>query len=158
MTYVLNAFKIWFGKCGALEPWRRDDQGDRMSRGIVGRWFVAVLGAASVLISGCAYSADPDELPGIYRNGKTGGEITLDSDGTFTATDLSTDEHSGPADFQGRWRFIDSSGSDFVYLNIEGRDIGEVSGVQLYARGGGKVAFSLPDGSWSLVLTKVSAQ
>ncbi|NGO79793.1 hypothetical protein G6045_29660 [Streptomyces sp. YC504] len=129
-----------------------------MSRRIVGRWFVAVLGAASVLISGCAFSVDPDELPGVYRSGKTGGEITLDSDGTFTATDLSTDEHADPEDFHGDWDFVDSSGSDFVYLNIEERGIGEVSGVQLYARGGGKVEFSLPDGSWSLSLTKVSDQ
>ena len=129
-----------------------------MSRGIVGRWFVAVLAASSVLISGCAYSVDPDELPGMYRNGKTGGEITLDSDGTFTATDLSTDVQSDPANFHGQWEFVDSSASDFVYLNIDERGIGEVSGVQLYARGGGKVAFSTPDGSWSLVLTKVSAQ
>ena len=129
-----------------------------MSRGIVGRWFVAVLAASSVLVSGCAYSVDPDELPGVYRDGKTGGEIRLDSDGTFTATDLSTDVHSDPANFHGRWEFVDSSASDFVYLNIDERDIGEVSGVQLYARGGGKVAFSTPDGSWSLVLTKVSAQ
>ncbi|WP_406506610.1 hypothetical protein [Streptomyces sp. NBC_01602] len=129
-----------------------------MIRGIVGRWFVAVLAASSVLISGCAYSVDPDELPGVYRNGKTGGEITLDSDGTFTATDLSTDVQSDPANFHGQWEFVDSSASDFVYLNIDERGIGEVSGVQLYARGGGKVAFSTPDGSWSLVLTKVSAQ
>ena len=127
-----------------------------MIRGIVGRWSVAVLAASSALISGCAYSVDPDELPGMYRNGKTGGEITLDSDGTFTATDLSTDEQSDPADFHGQWEFVDSSGSDFVYLDIEERGIGEVSGVQLYARGGGKVEFSEPDGSWSLVLTKVS--
>ncbi|MEU8465779.1 hypothetical protein [Streptomyces sp. NPDC029003] len=130
-----------------------------MSRGIVGRWFVAVLVASSVLVAGCAHSVDPDELPGVYRNGKTGGEITLDSDGTFTATDLSTDEHSEPADFHGQWKFEDSSfGGEFVYLDIAERGIGEVSGVQLYTRGGGKVAFSLPDGSWSLVLTKVPAQ
>ncbi|MER7176031.1 hypothetical protein [Streptomyces mesophilus] len=130
-----------------------------MSRRMVGRWFVAVLGAASVLISGCAFSADPDELPGVYRNGKTGGEIALDSDGTFTATDLSTDEHSDPEDFHGQWEFEDDGlFGDFIYLDIEERGIGEVSGVQLYARGGGKVEFSLPDGSWSLALTKVSDQ
>ncbi|MER6678954.1 hypothetical protein [Streptomyces sp. NPDC000983] len=103
-------------------------------------------------------SVAPDEFPGVYRNSQTGGEITLDSDGTVTATDLSTDAHSGPADFHGQWEFTDSSGSDFVYLNIDERGIGEVSGVQLYTRGGGKVAFGLPDGSWSLVPTKVSAQ
>ncbi|WP_338696623.1 hypothetical protein V2W30_14155 [Streptomyces sp. Q6] len=154
----MNAFKIWFGKYSALESWRRDDQGDRMSRGTVGRWLAAALGAASVLISGCAYSVDADELPGVYRNSKTGGEITLDSDGTFTATDLSTDAHTDPEDLHGHWDFVDSSGSDFVYLDIDERGIGEVSGVQLYARGGGKVEFSRPDGSWSLALTKVSAQ
>ncbi|MGW1950771.1 hypothetical protein ACWCRC_41720 [Streptomyces sp. NPDC001940] len=58
----------------------------------------------------------------------------------------------------GHWDSVDSSGGDFVYLDIDERGIGEVSGVQLYARGGGKVEFSRPDGSWSLVLTKVSAQ
>ncbi|MCX5006745.1 hypothetical protein OHB05_29605 [Streptomyces sp. NBC_00638] len=129
-----------------------------MSRGIVGRWFVAVLVASAVLTAGCTAQVDAEDLPGVYRNGKTGGEIRLDSDGTFTATDLSTDAHSDPADFHGQWEFVDSSGSDFVYLDIDERGIGEVSGVQLYARGGGKVEFSLPDGSWSLVLTKVSAQ
>ncbi|WP_175439370.1 hypothetical protein [Streptomyces exfoliatus] len=131
-----------------------------MIRGIAGRWFVAVLAAASVLTSGCAYSVDPDELPGVYRNGKTGGEITLDSDGTFTATHLSTGEHADPDDFHGKWDFVDNGtlSDDFVYLDIDERGIGEVSGVHLYARGGGKIAFSTPDGSWSLVLTKVSAQ
>lgn len=129
-----------------------------MSRGIVGRWFVAVLVASAVLTAGCTAQVGTEDLPGVYRNGKTGGEIRLDSDGTFTATDLSTDEHSDPADFHGQWEFVDSSATDFVYLNIDERGIGEVSGVQLYTRGGGKVEFSLPDGSWSLVLTKVSAQ
>ncbi|MFJ3768267.1 hypothetical protein ACIPQJ_18005 [Streptomyces sp. NPDC090082] len=129
-----------------------------MNRGTVVRWFAAALVASSVLVAGCARSVDPDELPGVYRNGKTGGEITLDSDGTFTATDLSTDEQSEPADFHGQWTYQDSFGGEFVYLDIAERGIGEISGVQLYTRGGGKVAFSLPDGSWSLVLTKVSAQ
>ncbi|MET7860026.1 hypothetical protein ABZS81_22970 [Streptomyces sp. NPDC005318] len=119
-----------------------------------GRWFAAALAASAVLTAGCTARVDAEDLPGLYRNKETGGEIRLDSDGTFTATDLSTDEHADPADFHGQWEFVDSSASDFVYLDIDERGIGEVSGVQLYARGGGKVAFSLPDGSWSLVLTK----
>lgn len=119
-----------------------------------GRWFAAALAASAVLTAGCTAQVDAEDLPGLYRNNETGGEILLDSDGTFTATDLSTDSHSDPANFHGQWEFVDSSASDFVYLNIDERGIGEVSGVQLYARGGGKVAFSTPDGSWSLVLTK----
>ncbi|MFF9847671.1 hypothetical protein [Streptomyces litmocidini] len=118
------------------------------------RFAAAALAAAAVLAAGCTAQVDAEDLPGLYRNKETGGEIRLDSDGTFTATDLSTDSHSDAADFHGRWKFVDSSGSDFVYLNIEERGIGEVAGVQLYTRGGGKVAFSTPDGSWSLVLTK----
>ncbi|MGW5641179.1 hypothetical protein [Streptomyces sp. NPDC003832] len=94
----------------------------------------------------------------MYRNGKTGGEITLGSNGTFTATDLSTDAHTDPENLHGHWEFVDSSGSDFVYLDIDERGIGGVSGVQLYARGGGKGEFSRPDELWSLVLTKASAQ
>ncbi|MFE7512545.1 hypothetical protein ACFU8I_15220 [Streptomyces sp. NPDC057540] len=119
-----------------------------------GRWFAAALAASAVLIAGCTAQVDAEDLPGLYRNKETGGEIRLDSNGTFTATHLSTDAHTDPADFHGQWEFVDSSGSDFVYLDIDERGIGEVSGVQLYARGGGKVAFSTPDGSWSLVLTK----
>ncbi|KQX58123.1 hypothetical protein ASE09_28710 [Streptomyces sp. Root66D1] len=112
------------------------------------------MAACAVLTAGCTARVDAKDLPGLYRNDETGGEIQLDSDGTFTATALSTDSHSDPADFHGQWEFFESSADDFVYLNIEERGIGEVSGVQLYARGGGKVAFSAPDGSWSLVLTK----
>ncbi|MFB7362361.1 hypothetical protein [Streptomyces hydrogenans] len=121
-----------------------------------GRWFAAVLAAAAVLTAGCTAQVDAEDLPGVYRNEETGGEIRLDSDGTFTATALSTDANTDPEDLHGRWDFVDngSFSDDFVYLDIEERGIGEVSGVQLYAHGGGKVAFSRPDGSWSLVLTK----
>ncbi|MFF9505199.1 hypothetical protein [Streptomyces sp. NPDC014656] len=119
-----------------------------------GRWFAAALAASAVLTTGCTARVDAEDLPGLYRNNETGGEIRLESDGTFTATDLSTDSHSDPANFHGQWEFVDSSAGDFVYLDIDERGIGEVSGVQLYARGGGKVAFGTPDGSWSLVLTR----
>lgn len=125
-----------------------------MSKLTGGRWFAAALAASAVLTAGCTARVDADDLPGLYRNNETGGEIRLDSDGTFAATDLSTDAHSDPANFHGRWEFVDSSAGDFVYLNIDERGISEVSGVQLYVRGGGKVAFSTPDGSWSLVLIK----
>ncbi|WP_218839782.1 hypothetical protein [Streptomyces sp. WZ.A104] len=122
-----------------------------------GRWFAAALAASAVLTAGCTARVDAEDLPGLYRNDETGGEIRLESDGTFTATDLSTAPHGDPADFHGDWNFVDRGdflSEDFVYLNIAERGIGEVSGVQLYARGGGKVAFREPDGSWSLVLTK----
>ncbi|MFJ5787601.1 hypothetical protein [Streptomyces hydrogenans] len=121
-----------------------------------GRWFAAALAAAAVLTAGCTAQVDAEDLPGVYRDEETGGEIRLDSDGTFTATGLSTDANTDPEDLHGHWDFVDSGSfsEDFVYLDIAERGIGEVSGVQLYARGGGKVAFSTPDGSWSLVLTK----
>ncbi|MFI0829570.1 hypothetical protein ACH4Q7_34775 [Streptomyces roseolus] len=121
-----------------------------------GRWFAAALAAFAVLAAGCTAQVDVEDLPGLYRNKETGGEITLDSDGTFTATHLSTGEHADPDDFHGKWDFVDNGtlSDGFVYLDIDERGIGEVSGVHLYARGGGKIAFSTPDGSWSLVLTK----
>ncbi|MEU2508561.1 hypothetical protein ABZ621_28100 [Streptomyces sp. NPDC007863] len=121
-----------------------------------GRRFAAALAASALLAAGCTAQVAAEDLPGLYRNKETGGEITLDSDGTFTATHLSTGENADPDDFHGNWDFVDNGtlSDDFVYLDIDGRGIGEVSGVQLYARGGGKIAFSTPDGSWSLVLTK----
>ncbi|GAB2932328.1 MULTISPECIES: hypothetical protein [unclassified Streptomyces] len=121
-----------------------------------GRWFAAALAAVAVLAAGCTAQVDPENLPGLYRNEKTGGEIRLDSDGTFSATHLSTGKHADPGDFHGTWDFVDNGtlSDDFVYLDIDERGIGEVSGVHLYARGGGKIAFSTPDGSWSLELTK----
>ncbi|MFD8567957.1 hypothetical protein [Streptomyces sp. NPDC059639] len=112
-----------------------------------------------MLTSGCTYSVDSDELPGVYRNNATGGELLLEPGGTFSATDVSTDSFSGPADFSGRWEFVDSSSSrEFIYLDVDGRGLGEVSGIQLYTSGRAAVEFSAPDEAWSLVLTKVSAQ
>ncbi|MEU7484851.1 hypothetical protein [Streptomyces sp. NPDC042319] len=128
-------------------------------RGIGKWWLVAALTASAVLTSGCTYLVDTDELPGMYRNDATGGEILLERDGTFSANDVSTNSSSGPADFSGRWEFVDSSTtSDFIYLDVDGRGIGEISGIQLYTSGRGTVEFSTPDEPWSLVLTKVSAQ
>ncbi|MEV6684064.1 hypothetical protein AB0N28_01765 [Streptomyces sp. NPDC051130] len=116
--------------------------------------FAAALAASALLTAGCTAQIDAEDLPGLYRNDETGGEIRLDPDGTFTATDLSIDAHTHPANFHGQWETVDSSASNFIYLDIDERGIGEVSGIQLYVRGKGKVAFSTPDGSWSLELTK----
>ncbi|MFE7411898.1 hypothetical protein [Streptomyces laurentii] len=55
---------------------------------------------------------DPDVLPGTYRDAETGGEVVLGSDGTFSATAVSTDGSSDPDDFSGRWEFVDSKASD----------------------------------------------
>ncbi|WP_405715480.1 MULTISPECIES: hypothetical protein [unclassified Streptomyces] len=130
-----------------------------MSKRTGGRWLVAVLTASAAFISGCTASVDADELPGVYRNDETGGEVLLDSDGTFSATDVSTDEFSGPADFSGRWEFLDNqASSDFVYLTIDDGGLGRTGGIQLYTRGEGTVYFQYePDGPPTLVLTRVGA-
>ncbi|MGW0534749.1 hypothetical protein [Streptomyces sp. NPDC003032] len=94
----------------------------------------------------------------MYRDDATGGEILLGSDGTFSATDVSTDSFSGPADFSGRWEFVDSSSSsDFVYLTVDDGGLGEIGGIQLYTSGQGTVEFRTPDEPPSLVLTRVAA-
>jgi hypothetical protein len=123
-----------------------------------GRWFVAALAAFTVLTAGC--SVDPDELPGVYRNDATGGEIRLDANGTFSATDVLTDGHSGPADFKGRWEFLDDqASSDFIYLTIVDGGLGGIAGIQLWPAGRGKVEFKAPDEPRPfMVLTKVAAR
>ncbi|CAL9440626.1 hypothetical protein [Streptomyces griseomycini] len=124
-----------------------------------GRWLVAALSASAVLASGCTAPVDPDQLPGVYRDDATGGEILLDSDGTFSATDVSTDGSSDPADFSGRWEFVDSPTSDdFVYLAVEDGGLGRIGGVQLYPDGRSTLEFHAdPDGPPSLVLTRATA-
>ncbi|MFG2769310.1 hypothetical protein [Streptomyces sp. NPDC048350] len=123
-----------------------------------GRGLGAVLAASAVLISGCMGSVDPAGLPGVYRDGATGGELRLESDGTFSATGLSTDGSSDPADFSGRWEFRDSQASDFIYLTVDDGGLGRTSGVQLYPRGEETVEFRPdPDGKPSLKLTRTPA-
>ncbi|GAA2488651.1 hypothetical protein [Streptomyces gobitricini] len=130
-----------------------------MINGTGRRWLVAVLAASAVLTSGCTGSVDIDELPGVYRNDATGSEILLESDGTFSATAVSTDSFSGPADFSGRWEFVErGSSSDFVYLTVDDGGLGRTAGVQLYTRGRGTVEFSAPDKRPSLTLTRVAAR
>ncbi|MGW7195361.1 hypothetical protein [Streptomyces chryseus] len=147
-----------------------------MIRGIGGRWLVAALTASAVLTTGCAAPTDAEELPGVYRSDETGGEILLDSDGTFTATDISADEAKGsggtdPLDFSGRWEFVASDGRDFVYLTTEDGGLGKVGDIQLYVNSrlavGGKELLPRgplvvdiqpdPDGPPSVVLTKTAA-
>ncbi|MGW4285494.1 hypothetical protein ACWEIK_00940 [Streptomyces sp. NPDC004673] len=77
-----------------------------------GRWLAAALTASAVLTSGCANAVDTVELPGAYRDDASGGEVRLESGGTFSATDVSADSRSGPADFSGRWEFVDSEFSE----------------------------------------------
>ncbi|AKZ53487.1 putative secreted protein [Streptomyces ambofaciens ATCC 23877] len=123
------------------------------------RRLVALLAAAAALVSGCTGSDDPDELPGVYRDAKTGGELRLDPDGTFSATGVATDGSSGPADFRGRWEFRDSqASSDFIYLTVDDGGLGETSGIQLYPSGGETVEFRPdPGGPPSLKLTRADA-
>ncbi|GAA2776298.1 hypothetical protein GCM10019017_21510 [Streptomyces showdoensis] len=121
------------------------------------RWLGTVLAVSSVLVSGCAYSADPDDLPGRYRDDKSGGEITLGTDGTFSATSLSTEPSEEPSDFRGRWEFVDSSASDFVYLTVDDLGPGKANGIQLYPTGEGTVEFRVPDDPWFLELSKQTA-
>ncbi|MDT0343664.1 hypothetical protein [Streptomyces litchfieldiae] len=124
-----------------------------------GWWLAAAVTASAVLTAGCTASVDPDELPGVYRNDETGGEILLDSDGTFSATDVSTDGFSGPADFSGQWEFVDSqTSSDFIYLSVDDGGLGMTVGVQLYTKGRDTVYFHFdPDGPPTLELTRVAA-
>ncbi|MDI3409349.1 hypothetical protein [Streptomyces cavernicola] len=93
----------------------------------------------------------------MYRNEETGGEITLGSDGTFSATDVSTDGSSSPGDFSGRWEYVDSASSDFIMLDIKDGGRRKVTGVQLYPSGESTVEFRAPDEPPSLVLTSVAA-
>lgn len=131
-----------------------------ISRRTRGRCFAAVLIVAAALVSGCA-EVDADALPGVYRSDETGGEITLESDGTFSATDISADESVGnggadPLDFHGEWEFVATDwSSDFVYLTIEEGGPGTISGVQLYARDQETLEFNPdPDGAPTVTLTK----
>ncbi|MFF2847384.1 hypothetical protein ACFVT5_13710 [Streptomyces sp. NPDC058001] len=120
------------------------------------QWLAAALAASAVLTAGCARTVDTDDLPGAYRNEKSGGQIRLARDGAFTATHVSISSGSDPADFHGRWEFVDSStASDFIYLTIEDNGLGKLAGVQLYTSGDGTLEFSTPDNPWSLKLTKV---
>ncbi|MGK5550313.1 hypothetical protein ACSNOI_01745 [Actinomadura kijaniata] len=135
-----------------------------IGKGAGGGWFFAVLTAAAALTSGCMAPVDVGDLPGLYRNDATGGEILLKTDGTFSASDVSGDEVTGNGatdrvDFSGRWEFIDnSSASDFIYLTVDDGGLGKVGGIQLYTSGRAAVKFRAdPDGPPSLVLTRVSA-
>ncbi|MFJ6755853.1 MULTISPECIES: hypothetical protein [unclassified Streptomyces] len=123
------------------------------------RRLVASLAASVALVSGCMGSVDPAELPGVYRNDKAGAELRLESDGEFTATDVVTDGFSDPADFSGRWEWLDDqASSDFIYLSVKNGGLGTTSGIQLYPRGGNVLEFRPdPDGPPSLKLTKAAA-
>jgi major membrane immunogen (membrane-anchored lipoprotein) len=124
-----------------------------------GRWLAAVLAASAALVSGCSGSVDPAELPGVYRDEETGGELRLESDGTFSATAVSTDGSSRPGDFSGQWEYVDSeTSSDFIMLDIKDGGLRKVTGVQLYPSGREAVEFRPdPDGPPSLELTKAAA-
>jgi hypothetical protein len=124
-----------------------------------GRLLGAVLVAFVAVVSGCASPVDVGKLPGVYRDDKTGGEVRLDSDGAFSATDVLLGKTSDPVDFSGRWEFHDSqTSSDFVYLTIEDGGLGKTGGVQLYTKGEGTVYFQFdPDGPPTLELDKVDA-
>lgn len=124
-----------------------------------GRLLGAVLVASVAVVPGCATPVDVGKLPGVYRNEEKGGEVRLDSDGTFSVTDVSMGEGSGPVDFSGRWEFHDSrTSSDFVYLAVEDGGLGKIGGVQLYTKGEGTVYFPFdPDGPPTLELDKVDA-
>ncbi|MFJ9621783.1 hypothetical protein [Streptomyces sp. NPDC101181] len=122
------------------------------------RFVSALAAAAAVLLAGCAAPMGPDDVPGTYRDQTTGGEIRLKADKTFSATDVSTDGTSDPADFSGRWDLVggETSGG-FVYLSIDEGSSGKVRGIQLYTKDKDTVYFSPdPDGPPSLELTRDS--
>ncbi|MFD5413417.1 hypothetical protein [Streptomyces nojiriensis] len=130
-----------------------------MRKKMKGRWPAAALVASAALIAGCAGSVDADELPGAYRDGKTDGELLLGSDGKFSATGVSTDTSSGPANFHGRWEFLgNEASSDFIYLTVEDGGLGMTAGIQLYPMGRGNVEFRPDhDGKQLPKLHKVAA-
>ncbi|MFD8020443.1 hypothetical protein ACFV6G_08455 [Streptomyces lavendulae] len=132
--------------------------GAAVIRGTGGRWLGVALTVSAVLASGCTASVGPDELAGLYRNDRTGGELLLGSDGKFSATHVSTDRSSDPADFHGRWEFLDNQASnDFVYLTVEDDGLGKTAGIQLYPIGRGAVEFRPdPDGKPMPKLTKAA--
>ncbi|MFP3991014.1 hypothetical protein U9R90_26810 [Streptomyces sp. E11-3] len=143
------------------------------------RWTVAVLTACAVLASGCSTApVHTDELPGVYRNDETGGEIRIDPDGTFSATDISAAEATlggnseKPLDFGGQWDFTCARvGCDFIYLEVDNGELSADVDIQLYLSDRVTVAgikFYSPgevtvylhpdvDGPPSLELTKVAA-
>ncbi|MEV7523865.1 hypothetical protein [Streptomyces sp. NPDC091371] len=58
-------------------------------------------------------------------------ELRLDSDGRFSATDVVTDGFSAPADFSGRWEWLDEqASSDFIYLSVENGGLGTTAGIR----------------------------
>lgn len=99
----------------------------------------------------------------MYRSDKTGGEIRLDSDKTFTATGISADEATGsgdtdPTDFRGRWEFVSGDEtSDFVYLTVKDGGLGKVGGIQLYPKDSLVEFHPDPDGPPSVVLAKADS-
>ncbi|WP_340563810.1 hypothetical protein [Streptomyces sp. GSL17-111] len=127
-----------------------------MRRKAAVRRLVATAVLLAALASGCAASIDPDALPGRYRD-ETGGEVLLEPDGTFSATAVSTDDFSGPADFSGSWEFHDrETATDFVYLSVEDGGLGRIAGIQLYTKDQETVYFHYDvDGPLTTVLHKV---
>ncbi|MER8096104.1 hypothetical protein [Streptomyces goshikiensis] len=114
---------------------------------------------ATACASSGAVTIDADELPGTYRNDKTGGEILLDVNGRFSATGISQSDATGrggvvPIDFGGTWS---ATPSKFVYLEPDdtgGRDMGDI---QLWTASAGKM-FLRPDvdGPITLKLVRVT--
>jgi hypothetical protein len=130
---------------------------------VVRRISLALLIVFVAFTAGCSGAVDADEIPGVYRNPETGGEIHLEPDGTFSASGISADEMVGsggtdPREFGGRWDAANSTeASDFVYLIIddEGLEDSRIGGVQLYLSGGDAVEFFADvDGPPSLVLER----
>lgn len=127
-----------------------------------GRWLAATLTATAAFTSACT-SVDPTDLPGTYRNEETGGEVHLESDGTFTATGITADETTGNGntdvlDFSGTWEFTErESSSNFIYLTVD-EGHGNIGGIQLYPDGQDELEFRAdPDGPPSLELTRDGA-
>ncbi|MFK0256608.1 hypothetical protein [Streptomyces sp. NPDC090445] len=95
-----------------------------------------LVASVAVFASGCAgpgaVKVDPDRLPGVYRDGETGGEIRLHVDGRFSAVGISQNDAMGhgsavPVDFGGTWS---PTPSNFVYLEPDDtggqRDMGDI--------------------------------
>ncbi|WP_371681511.1 hypothetical protein [Streptomyces sp. NBC_01276] len=128
-----------------------------------GGFVAALIVSAAVFATACAspgaVNVDADDLPGTYRDGKTGGEILLDVNGRFSAKGISKSDAMGrggtvPVDFGGTWS---ATPSNFVYLEPDDGGGRDMEDIQLWTASAGKV-FLHPDvdGPITLKLIRVT--
>ncbi|MFI7388048.1 hypothetical protein [Streptomyces sp. NPDC049813] len=133
------------------------------TRGVVKGRLAVLAAAVAVFASGSAgvgaIEVDPQALPGVYRNGETGGKIHLHDNGRFSVTGIEGRDlwwHGGAEVFAfgGAWTAAGPE-ANFVYLNSEDTSGGQDRGdIQLYTASTTKV-FLQPDPDRPVTLTLV---